>query len=82
VAIGLEADENSTRTGWWSTEQETSARQEARNEVLRALQAAERKAKPPLSAIFEDVYAELPDHLLRQKKDFDEHVARHQDFYK
>lgn len=37
-----------------------------RREVIQALEAAQRAPKPPLSAMFEDVYARMPPHLEAQ----------------
>ncbi len=62
------------RIGEWSAQQGEALRQELQELVLRAQKAAERHgtlADGPLPApesIFEDVYAAMPAHLLRQRE--------------
>ena len=69
--------------GWWSAEREAAAQADARREVLLALQTAERKERPPVSSLFEDVYgdAELPASLARQKLQLEEHMLEHRAHY-
>jgi 2-oxoisovalerate dehydrogenase E1 component alpha subunit len=50
-----------------------------RREVIKALEAAQKAPKPPLSALFDDVYAALPPHLQQQKQQVFAHVAAHPD---
>lgn len=50
-----------------------------RREVIAALEAAQHEPKPPISAMFEDVYAEMPWHLRRQLNEVLTHVAAHPD---
>lgn len=68
-----------TDQGWWDDEADTTARQAARREVIQALEAAQRAPKPPLSSMFEDVYAELPWHLKAQQAEVMAHVHAHPD---
>jgi len=49
--------------------------------VLRALEAAEGKPKPPLSELFTDVYAEKPQHLKEQEAALAEHIAKYPEHY-
>ncbi|KAL4423414.1 hypothetical protein ABPG77_009992 [Micractinium sp. CCAP 211/92] len=65
--------------GWWDDAADTAARQAARREVIQALEAAQRAPKPPLSAMFEDVYASMPPHLQAQRSEVLAHVAAHPD---
>ncbi|KAL4854263.1 2-oxoisovalerate dehydrogenase subunit alpha 2 [Chlorella vulgaris] len=65
--------------GWWSDAQDTSARQEARRDVIKALETAQKAPKPPLSAMFEDVYARMPWHLEKQQAEVFAHVRTHPD---
>jgi hypothetical protein len=71
------------RRGWWDAEKEAAAAAEARREVLQALQAAEKKDRPAVDTLFEDVYGdkELPQSLARQKLQLDEHLLEHADHY-
>ena len=48
-------------------------------EVIHALEAAQKAPKPPLSAMFEDVYKEMPWHLAAQQAEVFAHVAAHPD---
>ena len=43
----------------------------------KALEAAERKAKPAMDTMFEDVYKTVPPHLKEQKAHLYSHLARH-----
>jgi 2-oxoisovalerate dehydrogenase E1 component alpha subunit len=47
--------------------------------VIKALETAQRAPKPPLAAMFDDVYATLPWHLQRQKAEVFAHVAAYPD---
>jgi 2-oxoisovalerate dehydrogenase E1 component alpha subunit len=67
--------------GWWSDEQERTLRDQERFAVLRALETAERRAKPPLHEMFEDVYHTKPPHILRQEAELHAHVAKYPDHY-
>lgn len=46
-------------------------------QVIEALERASKVAKPPVSAMFTDVYAEMPWHLQEQLADTLELVKRH-----
>ena len=69
------------RKGWWTGEEETQLRDTERMAVLRALEQAEGKPKPPLSELFTDVYAEKPVHLKEQEAALAEHLAKYPDQY-
>ena len=43
--------------GWWNNEEEENAKARFKEEVLRAFKRAETMQRPPLSEMFEDVYA-------------------------
>ena len=43
-------------------------RDSERHAVLVALETAEKRAKPPLREMFDDVYSEKPPHILKQEK--------------
>ena len=63
--------------GWWTDTEETALRDAERLAVITALEAAERKPKPPLSMMFEDVYKEKPPHLARQEAALHQHLRLH-----
>ena len=49
--------------------------------VRKAMQEAEKRPKPPLDLLFEDVYHELPASLESQKKALKEHIAKYPQKY-
>jgi 2-oxoisovalerate dehydrogenase E1 component alpha subunit len=55
------------RQGQWSEAEQKRAEEEANAEVGRALQAAEAHPPPPPSSLFDDVFAEVPRHLVEQR---------------
>jgi 2-oxoisovalerate dehydrogenase E1 component alpha subunit len=50
--------------------------------VLNAMKIAERKPKPSLDKLFEDVYQEMPSSLKAQKQQLEEHIAKYPTQYK
>lgn len=56
--------------GLCSDEIDTSTKKEIRKNILRELALAEKEKKPPLKAIFEDVYADLTEEAEAQRKEF------------
>ncbi|XP_057770068.1 2-oxoisovalerate dehydrogenase subunit alpha 2, mitochondrial-like [Salvia miltiorrhiza] len=67
--------------GWWSCESDTELRGWARQEVLNAIQVAEKAEKPGLREIFTDVYDVPPSNLRDQEKSLRQTVQRHQRDY-
>ncbi|KAL7155798.1 hypothetical protein ABFS83_03G099600 [Erythranthe nasuta] len=69
------------RNGWWSDEEETELRKDARKQVLNAIQVADKTEKPSLEDLFTDVYDSPPSNLVEQEKSLRETIKRHhQDF--
>lgn len=62
--------------GWWDEARESDTRKAARQQVVAALEEAAKVAKPPLSSLFEDVYATLPPHLVEQQAATQDLAAR------
>ncbi|KAL0019116.1 hypothetical protein WJX77_012317 [Trebouxia sp. C0004] len=62
---------------WWDPQQEKDLRLSLRKEVLKALEAAQKEPKAPLSDMFTDVYKEMPWHLREQMKEAMAHVKAH-----
>lgn len=54
--------------GWWNEEMEQLMRDSERLEVLRALEKAEKRSKPPMEDLFNDVYRDKPAHLMKQEQ--------------
>ena len=67
--------------GWWSDEAEQQLRDSERVEVLQCLERAEKKPKPHFDELFNDVYAEIPPHLAKQKELLEEHIAKYPQLY-
>ncbi|PWN48496.1 putative 2-oxoisovalerate dehydrogenase alpha subunit mitochondrial precursor [Violaceomyces palustris] len=56
-----------TDRGWWSDEREEEIKKHYRSEVIAAMGRAEKRKRPSLSSMFEDTYAEIPEHLQEQR---------------
>ena len=46
-------------------------------QVVEALNAAQKERRPPLSDMFSDVYADMPWHLREQQAEAFEHARQH-----
>ncbi|UCH25125.1 MAG: thiamine pyrophosphate-dependent dehydrogenase E1 component subunit alpha [Trueperaceae bacterium] len=55
--------------GLWSREEDLALRTEIEREFRQAVEDAQRAGAVPLEWMFEDVFAELPDHLREQRRD-------------
>ncbi|XP_051127286.1 2-oxoisovalerate dehydrogenase subunit alpha 2, mitochondrial-like [Andrographis paniculata] len=64
--------------GLWEAQSEAELRAYARNEVLRAIQVAERINKPSVEEVFTDVYDVPPPNLADQEISLGETIRRHQ----
>ncbi|KAF8026530.1 hypothetical protein BT93_F3117 [Corymbia citriodora subsp. variegata] len=62
------------RNMWWDDKREVELRNDIRNQVLRAIQTAEKCEKPPLSDLFRDVYDTLPSNLHEQESQLRETI--------
>ncbi|KAJ7945229.1 2-oxoisovalerate dehydrogenase subunit alpha 2, mitochondrial-like [Quillaja saponaria] len=67
--------------GWWDDEAETHIRDSARQQILHAIQVAEKVEKPPLADIFTDVYDVLPSNLQEQEQLLKETIRKHPQDY-
>ena len=65
----------------WTESQDLRLRDMERRNVLEALQTSEKKDKPGLETMFEDVYASKPVHLQEQEAQMLAHVAKYPDRY-
>ena len=54
--------------GYWSIEQQEALEEKLNLEILAAVEEAEKIGPPPLQSLFEDVYAQIPPHLMEQMK--------------
>jgi 2-oxoisovalerate dehydrogenase E1 component alpha subunit len=66
---------------WLSPADIARMRDEEKIAVLRAMEQAERRPKPPLDGLFEDVYHEMPPNLIEQQKQLREHLAKYPNKY-
>lgn len=63
-----------TSKGLWSETKEKEARKEIRAQVIEAFSWAEKLKKLPISTMFEDVYKDLPSHLVKQRNELKDHL--------
>lgn len=69
------------KKGWFNETEENDYVKSVKKQVLKEIQASEKKPKPEWKEMFTDVYDDLPDHLRRQMKEMEEHVAKYKDQY-
>ncbi|KAK4232641.1 2-oxoisovalerate dehydrogenase subunit alpha, mitochondrial [Podospora fimiseda] len=67
--------------GCWDENKEKEARDSIRRDVLKAFSEAEKMKKPPIRAMFEDVYEELTPDLKNQMKELRDHLQRYPEEY-
>lgn len=63
--------------GLWNDEKEAEARSRIRKDVLKAFGEAEKELKPPLRAMFEDVYEEMTPEIRDQMKELRDVLDRY-----
>ncbi|KAF0888146.1 hypothetical protein E2562_010844 [Oryza meyeriana var. granulata] len=63
--------------GWWCDADESELRNNVRQELLKAIQVAERMPKPPLAELFTDVYDEIPSNLREQERLLRDTIKKH-----
>lgn len=63
--------------GLLTTEEVERMQEDERFAVLKAMEQAEKRPKPPLDKLFEDVYYDIPAQLEYQKKALQEHIAKY-----
>ncbi|RYO78325.1 hypothetical protein DL763_009694 [Monosporascus cannonballus] len=67
--------------GLWDEPKEKEAREGIRRDVLKAFSEAEREKKPPIRAMFEDVYEELTPDLKAQMRELRDHLEKYPEEY-
>lgn len=67
--------------GLWGEEQEKAYLKEARETVMKAFAAGEKKLKPKWTETFEGVYKDMPDHIKKQMEDMKNHVTKYKEHY-
>jgi 2-oxoisovalerate dehydrogenase E1 component alpha subunit len=71
-----------TLIGWADADSVATALEEEKRAVVKAIEVAEKRPLPPLKALFEDVYHQLPPHLKEQEEELHRHLAKYPDKYK
>lgn len=66
---------------WITADDATAWHRQERAAVVQAMEQAENRAKPPLEALFSDVYVDMPPHLEDQKRALEAHLAKYPDKY-
>jgi 2-oxoisovalerate dehydrogenase E1 component alpha subunit len=69
------------KKGLWNEEKESEARTEIRKQVLQELSAAQKEKKPPLSALFADVYEEITPEARAQMKELKRMIDKYPNEY-
>ncbi|KAH7152660.1 thiamine diphosphate-binding protein, partial [Dactylonectria macrodidyma] len=67
--------------GLWSDAKDKETRVQIRKDVIHGLKLAEREKKPALSAIFDDVYAELTEEVKAQRQELKRIMTKYPEEY-
>lgn len=67
---------------WMDKEQAATMWDDEKLAVLKAMRAAEKRPKPSLECLFEDVYHRMPPHLQEQQAQLRQHIAKYPNRYK
>lgn len=66
----------------WITESDTAHwRDEEKIAILKSIEKAEKRPKPPIEELFRDVYHDMPPHLQRQESELKAHLAKYPNNY-
>lgn len=69
------------RNGLWTDTDENELKRIAREQVLDAINHAEKQKRPPIMTMFNDVYDELPANLQRQRDELNRHLEHYGEHY-
>ncbi|KAK2656189.1 hypothetical protein Ddye_009241 [Dipteronia dyeriana] len=67
--------------GWWNNEDELELRSNMKNQMVHAIQIAEKTEKPSVADLFTDVYDVTPSNLREQENRLRETIQRHPQDY-
>ncbi|KAF9150083.1 hypothetical protein BG015_008105 [Linnemannia schmuckeri] len=67
--------------GWWDEARENAHKSTQRTAVLKSFAAAEKRKKPAVSEMFNDVYDKLTPNLIEQKKELEELIKKYPAHY-
>ncbi|XP_026474874.1 2-oxoisovalerate dehydrogenase subunit alpha, mitochondrial isoform X2 [Ctenocephalides felis] len=67
--------------GWWDQTKEDDFSKKTKKLVLTTISQSEKKPKPEWKEVFHDVYFDMPDHIVKQMKQMEEHVEAYKEHY-
>lgn len=68
--------------GWWTQEKDEALQKQLKKEVLTALVTAEKKKKPSIASMFDDIYDVPTDDLQKQHQELLDHLDQYKEHYK
>ena len=69
------------KKGIWNSDSEQLMRDRERLEVIKALEIAEKRDKPKIHTMFEDIYSVKTQSILKQEKELLDHISKYPDQY-
>lgn len=66
---------------WWNDELDKAWITDVKKQVLKSFAFAEKKPKPEWQEMFNDVYSEMPNHIMKQMKYMEKHVQSYKEHY-
>lgn len=70
-----------TKIGEWDKDKDEALRKEIRSEILTLLPECEKNPYPSVQSMFDDVFSDVPDHLLRQRDELNNHLEQYKEHY-
>ena len=67
--------------GWWSDDDNEAWKIESLKEIMRTFEIAEKTKKPPVEALFSEVYHEWTPRIKRQYEETMEHISKYPNEY-
>ena len=67
---------------WWTQEQDEKLQKQLKGEVLTALVTAEKKKKPSIASMFDDIYDIPTEDLTKQHQELLDHLEEYGQHYK
>jgi 2-oxoisovalerate dehydrogenase E1 component alpha subunit len=69
------------KRSWWDDLREKEWKDHCKKHVMEAFTAAEKKKKPRIEEMFNDVYDKMPLHLKKQKDSLIKHLEKYKEHY-
>lgn len=66
---------------WWDQEQEDAWLTQVKRSVLKSIATAEKRKKPSIDHLFNDVYDEMPYNLIKQRQELARLIKEYPDYY-